>query len=99
MGIHKDYNLETTEWVNFDPSDNTLKTGVDSINFHHNTGVRYYPYGFFILDSEGNQLGIWYSIWDWTTVMRKDDNRIRVFPPAKNDFFKDGDDVDKMDDD
>jgi hypothetical protein len=90
MGIHKDYNLETTEWVNFDPSGDTLKTGVDSINFHNSSRVRNYPYGFIILDPEGKQVGVWYSIWDWTTVLREGDNRIKVFPPAIEEPFGNG---------
>jgi hypothetical protein len=96
MGIQRDYTLETTQWTQFDPSDETLKTGVDSINFHHSTSVRYYPYGFIILDPEGKQVGIWYSIWDWTTVIMEKDNRIKVFPPAKKDPFGNGDQREKM---
>ena len=96
MGIHSDYTLETTQWTQFDPSDDTLKTGVDSINFHHSTRVRNYPYGVLILDPEGKQLGIWYSIWDWTTVIMEEDNRIKVFPPAKKDPFGNGDEREKM---
>jgi hypothetical protein len=96
MGIHSDYKLVTTQWTQFDPSDDTLKTGVDSINFYHSTRVRYYPYGFIILDPEGNQVGIWYSIWDWTTVIMEKDNRIKVFPPAIKDPFGNGDQRGKM---
>jgi hypothetical protein len=99
MGIQYEYTLETTQWTQFKASDDILKKWVDTINFYHNTGVQYYPYGFFILDPAGSRLGIWYSIWDWTTVMMKDDKRIQVFPPAKNDFFEDGDELDKMDND
>lgn len=99
VGIQSTYTLETTQWTQFNASEDILKKWVDTINFHHNTGARYYPYGFFILDPEGSRLGIWYSIWDWTTVMMKDDKRIQVFPPAKKDFFEDGDELDKMDND
>jgi hypothetical protein len=96
MGIHSDYTLETTQWTPFDPSDDTLKTGVDSINFHNSNRVRNYPYGFLILDSEGKQVGIWYSIWDWTTVIREDDNRIKVFPPVIEEPFGNGEQREKM---
>ena len=99
IGIQNEYTLETTQWTQFNASDDTLRKWVDTINFHHNTGVRYYPYGFFIVDPAGSRLGIWYSIWDWTTVIRKDDKHIQVFPPAKNDFFEDGNELDKMDND
>lgn len=96
MGIHNDYTLETTQWTPFDPADNTLKTGVDSINFHHSTRVRNYPYGFIILDPAGRQVGIWYSIWDWTTVIMEKDNRLKVFPPAQRDPFGNGDQREKI---
>lgn len=43
MGIESVYTLETTQWTQFDPSDKTLKKGVDSINFYHSISVRYYP--------------------------------------------------------
>ena len=99
MGIQNEYTLETTQWTQFNASDDILKKWVDTINFHHSTRVRYYPYGFFILDPAGSRLGIWYSIWDGTTVIMKDDKHIQVFPPAKSDIFEDGDEVDKMDND
>ncbi len=96
MGIQDKYTLETTQWTLFSPTGNTLARGIDAINFHHGTRVRYYPYGFFILDPEGNRLGIWYSIWDWTTIIVKEDNRIEVFPPAKKDPFGNGDKPERM---
>ena len=99
MGIHNEYSLETAHWTPFNASGDILKQWVDTINFHHNTSARYYPYGFFILNPEGSRLGIWYSIWDWTTVVMKTENRIQVFPPAKKDFFDNGDDQDKTEDD
>ncbi len=99
IGIQNEYTLETTQWTLFNASDETLKKWVDTINFHHSTRVRYYPYGFLILDPAGSRLGVWYSIWDWTTVMMKGDKHIQVFPPAKNEFLEDGNDLDKMDDD
>ncbi len=96
MGIQNEYTLETTQWTQFKASVETLKKWVDSINFHHSTDVRYYPYGFFILDPAGTRLGIWYSIWNWTTVIVKEDKRIQVFPPAKKDFFENGDERERM---
>ena len=100
MGIQNEYMLETAHWKPFDASEDILKQWVDTINFHNIASARYYPYGFFILDSEGSRLGIWYSIWDWTTVVMRGENRVQVFPPGKNDFFEDGgDELDKTEDD
>ena len=99
MGIQTDYTLETTQWTQFEVSAATLKKWVDAINFYHGTGVRHYPYGSFILDPMGTRLGIWYSIWDWTTIIVKEDNRIQVFPPAKKNPFENGDEQRRMKDD
>ena len=96
MGIHKDYTLETTQWTTLDPTDDALKKAVDSIDFHNNTRVRNYPYGFIISDPDGRQIGIWYSIWDWTTVIMGEENRVMVFPPAVEDPFGNGELPEKM---
>lgn len=96
LGIHKDYTLETTQWTTLDPSADALKKAVDSINFHNNTRVRNYPYGFIVSDPEGRQIGIWYSIWGWTTVIMEPENRVKVFPPAVEDPFGNGELPEKM---
>lgn len=99
MGIQNKYTLETTQWTRFEASTEILKKWVDVINFYHSTGVRYYPYGSFILGPMGTRLGIWYSIWDWTTIIVKKDNRIQVFPPAKKNLNENGDELRRMKDD
>ena len=96
MGIKNEYTLETTQWKPIKSSDGTLKKGIDSINFHHSTRVRNYPYGFFILGPEGDRLGIWYSIWDWTTVIVKEDKRLQVFPPVVKDPSGSDEERDRM---
>jgi hypothetical protein len=96
IGIHKNFTFETTQWTQFDPAGDTLKRGVDSINFHNSTRVRNYPYGFIIFDPEDRQVGVWYSIWDWTTVIMGQDNLITVFPPAVEDPFGNGELPEKM---
>jgi hypothetical protein len=96
MGIRNEYSLETTQWTQFSPSDDAIKEAVESINFYHHGGMRFYPYGFYILDPNGNRLGIWYSIWDWTTVIIKENMHIEVFPPDRKDPFGNGDKPEKM---
>ena len=56
-----------------------------SINFHYSTKARNYPYGFIILDPEGKHVGIWYFIWDWTTVIMEEGNQIEVYSPIRPD--------------
>jgi hypothetical protein len=46
----------------------------------------YPPYGSRILDDKGNQLGIWYSSKQWTTVVIEEDNQIAIFAPEPPGF-------------
>jgi hypothetical protein len=96
MGIQRDYTLETTQWTEIDLTEKQLKKLIDWINFHHHSRTRYYPYGYAILDHNGNQVGIWYSIWDWTTVRVEADKRVKIFPPAIKDRFGNGDEPRRM---
>ncbi|MHC4103784.1 MAG: hypothetical protein ACYSR9_02500, partial [Planctomycetota bacterium] len=96
MGIHPDYALETTQWTETDLIEDKLKKLVDWINFHNSNNTRYYPDGFLILDHDGRQVGIWYSIWDWTTVIVEENKRIMVYPPLKDHRFGNGDERERM---
>ena len=91
MGIHPDYTLETTQWTEINLTEGKLKKLIDWINFHHRNNTRYYPDGFLILDHSGRQVGIWYSIWDWTAVLVEADKRVKIFPPAMEEPFGNGD--------
>jgi hypothetical protein len=97
MGIQGDYTLETSMWTEFDPFDDTLKKGVNWINFHHHSRARRYPYGFDIVGPDGKRIGIWYSIWEWTTVLVEADKRVKIFPPAMEESIGPGDEPDRMD--
>jgi len=96
MGILRDYTLESTQWTEVDLTGEQLKKLIDSINFYHRGRTRNYPYGFLILDHNGNQIGIWYSIWDWTTVIVKEDKRVEIYAPLRDDRFGDGDQRERM---
>ena len=87
MGIQRDYTLETSLWIEFDPSDGTLKKWVDAINFYQLGQAGSRPYGYEILGPDGNRIGIYYSIWDWTTVIVDTDNRIEIYPPLTREPF------------
>lgn len=83
MGIHRNYTLQTTQWTQIDLTTDQLKKWVQYFDSYYGTNTSYYPFGYQILDHEGNVVGIWYSIWNHTTVEVKADNQIVVFPPAK----------------
>jgi hypothetical protein len=83
MGIHRTYTLQTTQWTQIDLTGDQLKKWVQWFDSNYGANTTYYPYGFQILDHNGNSVGIWYSIWNHTTVEVKEGNRLVVFPPPK----------------
>ena len=46
----------------------------------------YPPYGSRILDHQGNQLGVWYSSKQWTTIVIEEENQVAIFAPEPPGF-------------
>jgi hypothetical protein len=80
MGIHRTYTLQTTQWTPIDLTVNQLKKWIQWFDAYYGDNTTYYPYGFQILDPDGNPLGVWFSIWNHTTVEVKEDNQLAIFP-------------------
>lgn len=96
LGVHQDYILESTQWTQVSLTGEQLKEWVDWLNFHFHDLVHYYPDGSVILDPSGKQVGIWYSIWDYTPVIFKGDNVVQIYAPIMPDpFGAGGDDNDR----
>jgi hypothetical protein len=99
LGVHQDYTLETTQWTQVSLTEQQLKEWVDGLDFYFHDLPHHHPYGYAILDPSGKQVGIWYSIWDYTPVIFKGDKVVQIYPPIMPDPFGDGDDNNDMDDD
>lgn len=94
LAIRHDYTLKTTQWTEFSATRELLKKWVDWLDFNFGNRVHYYPYGSAILGPGSQQVGIWYSIWDWTPVIFHQENIIEVYPPMRSDPLNNpGDDV------
>jgi hypothetical protein len=83
MAIYRPYTLQSTQWTPIDLTPDQLKKWVQSYRSHYGNNTTDYPYGFQILDQNDNPVGIWYSIWNHTTVELKENNHLVIFPPAK----------------
>jgi hypothetical protein len=80
MGIDRKYTLVSRIWKEAaDLTPEQLKRWVDQI-------LEFLPpmrtYGAHILGADGQQVGIWYSPYDETTVRMLADNQIEVVPPS-----------------
>jgi hypothetical protein len=82
IGIHKNYTLRKGLWTKIDLTTQLLRSYV----YQMDTIYGYPPYGSKILDDKGNQIGIWYSSKQWTTVIMEEDNGVSVFTPEPPGF-------------
>ena len=80
IGIDRNYTLVTRLWQAVpDLTSKQLKEWVDQmLGF----GPQLYTFGAYILGPNGQQVGIWYSPYNDTTVTMQADNRIEVVPPS-----------------
>lgn len=79
IAIHQNYTLVPELWKEVDVTSDQLKAWVDLMvaqNLFYTS-----PEGFIINDAKGNRVGIWYSMWDWTSVKMESDNRIYITTP------------------
>jgi len=79
IAIHQNYTLVPELWKEVDVTSDQLKAWVDlmvSRNLFYTS-----PEGFIIYDAKGNRAGIWYSMWDWTSVKMESDSRIYITTP------------------
>jgi len=84
LAIHKNFHLDNEAglWVEFpDVSPNQIKKWVDNLSPEISFWDKNNFFAFYILDPDGNRIGVWYSGQKNTTVKFLDDNRIRVYPP------------------
>jgi hypothetical protein len=82
IGIHHNYSLRSGWWRKIDFTALTLKTWV----FRMTAVPLIKPQGAWILDPDGNRIGIWFAAQRHTVVRLESDNRIVVVPPKQPDL-------------
>jgi hypothetical protein len=84
IGIDNKYRLTSKLWKPVDLTPEMLKKW---FNFtRQRVGISQDPYGAFIIDPNGEQVGLWYSVKDWRLTGGAtvgEDNTISVTRPAK----------------
>jgi hypothetical protein len=82
IGIDKKYKLRPGIWREVQLTKPLLRSWVSKMDNIYG----YPPYGSTILDDNGNQIGIWYSSKQWTTVIIEEDDEIAVLAPEPPGF-------------
>ncbi|MBU4260343.1 MAG: hypothetical protein KKC76_00490 [Proteobacteria bacterium] len=79
MAIDKKYQLTPSLWKEINLTSEQLKAWMSRIDNRYRLRNRYD--GAFIIDQEGNQVGMWYSPLGWTTIQRGEENQLTIYTP------------------
>ena len=85
------FTLVSDQWTAFEPSPERLKHLMEFAQSHYGTNTHHFPYGYAILTPDGRRVGVWYSIWDWTTIEMRSNHEVDIYPPMTKDLMNDGD--------
>lgn len=99
IAVNADFALVSDQWTAFEPSPQRLRNLTDYAQTHYGTDAHYFPYGYKIIAPDGREVGVWYSIWDWTTIEMRSDHEVVIYPPLTKDLMPDGDHDDDHDGD
>ncbi len=77
IGVHRDYRFESRYWTEVDLQKTSLKELVNRLYPYD----YFPPYGYYILDPNGNKAGIWFSQFGQTSIRLENDNRLVVVTP------------------
>jgi hypothetical protein len=79
MGIDNKYELAPSLWKPIKLTPEKLRAWMDRIDNTYR--FRHFYDGAYILDQDGNRVGIWYSRLDWTTIRRGEGNQLIIYTP------------------
>jgi hypothetical protein len=82
IGINNKYKLRPGMWQEVELTTPMLRGWVSKMDNIYG----YPPYGSIILDDNGQQIGIWYSSKQWTTVIIEENSEIAILAPEPPGF-------------
>ena len=82
IGIQKKYKLRPGNWQQIEATTPLLRGWVSNMDNIYG----YPPYGSIILGDDGQQIGVWYSSKQWTTVIIEENNEVAVLAPEPPGF-------------
>jgi hypothetical protein len=82
IAIHDKFKLREGLWQEVDITVPLLRNWISQMDNIY----EYPPYGSRILDDQGNQIGVWYSSKQWTTIVIEEKNQIAIFAPEPPGF-------------
>ena len=81
-GINKNFVLDLPLWVEINPNSQDFRTLIDRISLK-GTGTTIQPWGFSILDKDGDYVGVWYSALSSAAVKINENGQIVNLSPVR----------------
>lgn len=82
IAIKDKYKLRKGLWKEIEITVPMLRNWISKMDIVYD----YPPYGSRILDNKGNQLGVWYSSKQWTTIIIEEKNQFAILAPEPPGF-------------
>jgi hypothetical protein len=82
IGVRNNFKLRKGLWKEVEITAPLLRSWIRQMDSIYG----YQPYGSRILDHKGNQIGVWYSSKQWTTIVIEEENQIAIFAPEAPGF-------------
>ena len=87
VGIRPEYRLKQGFWIPVELTEKKLQRWMETIdNPHRNLQTRYH--GKVIRTAEGEEIGIWYSPQEWSTVRWGADREVEIYTPPNTLYHK-----------
>jgi hypothetical protein len=89
LGLYKTYTLETDLWKKLEVTPKIFSYLVTNMQARLLTNSLDFQQGFAVLDNNGRQIGVWYSLLTGNIFVQiKDDNKVIIHPPADTVDYK-----------
>lgn len=89
LGLYKAYTLETDLWKKLEINPKTFSYLVTNMQSRLLINSFDYQQGFTVLDDNGRQIGVWYSLLMGNIIIQiKDDNKVIIQPPGDTVDYK-----------
>jgi len=85
IGLEKNYTLVSKLWKPVDLTPDRLNNWIEEMTNFKGYALR--NLGSNILDGQGQAIGIWYSLEDFTTIRMLGDKQVSIYPPVGRPTF------------
>ena len=81
IALQSDYKLESSDWNTVDLDERQLRNWINRMVAQPGAEYNTEPNGAYILDSQGERIGVWYSVWTLPLLTFKSEKVVAVSRP------------------